>query len=71
MRNNKNPFISVCSLSDGIATSSGKTITPQRIKNVLYFAKIYSRTARTNPFINETNKQKRPSFAKAYIIISI
>jgi len=63
----KNPFVSAQSLSADIATSSGKTVSAQTVRNVLHSAKIYGRAARKKPFINDKNRQKRLGFAKAYI----
>lgn len=61
------PFISAQKLSSQVATTSGKIVHPQTIRNVLHYANIYGRAARKKPFISEKNRQKRLEFAKSYI----
>lgn len=63
----KNPFASAQSISAQVATSFGKIVHPQTIRNVLHSANIHGRAARKKPFISEKNRLKRLEFAKAYI----
>ena len=63
----KKPFISARSLANDLASTSGKSVDPQTIRNVLHSAQIYGRTARKKPLINNTNREKRLGFAKIYI----
>lgn len=61
------PFTSAQSLANDIASSSGKVVCAQTVRNVLGNGGLRSRTARKNSFISEANIAKRLTFAKEYL----
>jgi hypothetical protein len=63
----KEGFASAQTLSAHIATTSGKHVSAQTIRNVLHNAQLCSRTPRKNPFISERSRQRRLEFAKTYL----
>ena len=63
----KYPFTSAQALCNDVASTSGKSLCPQTIRNVLHSAEIFGRAARKKPFINNVNREKRLKFAKTHI----
>ena len=63
----KYPFTSAQALCNDVASTSGKSVCPQTIRNVLHSAEIFGRAARKKPFINNVNREKRLKFAKTHI----
>lgn len=63
----KNSKISARDLATHIASSFGKTVTPQTVRNRLHEAGYRGRAARKKPFINERNRKKRLEFARRYV----
>ena len=61
------PFTSAQSLANDIASSSGKVVCAQTVRNVLHNVGLHGRTARKKPFISEANREKRLTFAKEYV----
>ena len=66
-KSRKDPFCSVPSLADDLASASEITVNPQTVRNVLHCAGIRGRRPRKKPFISEVNRVKRLAFAKQYV----
>ncbi len=62
----KSPFKSIPSLTVDLVLSTGVTVHPQTVRNVLYSAIIHGRYLQKKPFISETNCVKHLTFAKEY-----
>lgn len=63
----KNAFLTAPALADDLALTSGITVHPQTVRNLLHSAGFHGRCPRKKPFISETNRLKRLQFAQAYI----
>lgn len=66
-KSQKSPFTSAPELAADLASTSGKIVHPQTIRNVLHSSEIYGRAPRKKPLISEGNRQKRLAFAKEYV----
>lgn len=63
----KYPKKSAPNLAGEVANNTGKNVSVQTLRNVLYESKYYGRAARKKPFISEVNRKNRLDFAKKYI----
>lgn len=61
----KNPKTSAPELATHLASSLGKIVTPQTVRNRLHRQGYKARTPRNKPYISKINRQKRLEFAKA------
>nr|XP_042903079.1 uncharacterized protein LOC122270307 [Parasteatoda tepidariorum] len=62
----RNPTQSARNLANDFASTSGKSVTPQTIRNVLHMSGLRGRRPRKKPFISEVNRKKRLEFALTY-----
>lgn len=64
----KDPKISAPKLAVLLQTQTGKTVSPETVRRVLRRHNFHGRVARTKPYVNKRNRQRRVSFAREYLI---
>lgn len=63
----RKPTHSAQKLAHDLASCSGKTVTPQTIRNVLHNKGIRGRRPLKKPYISEVNRKKHLEFAKEFV----